>query len=219
MSEAQLPLGFERTRGPAYVFESGVVDRVARTATFSPCGRYRYELTRVWSPCLPIGVIVGSNPSSAGAVDDDQTIRKEMGFARRWGWGGFVKLNLDAIIATDPKTMPSPAESVGSMNNAILCLRLTDAPGLVTVMRFDRSPLWPVPPHTTFVAAWGFRPAERYMRVVEVMGLLRSVRGLSSLPGSGRVDFLCLGTTADGSPRHTSRLGYSAQLEPWRGAL
>jgi hypothetical protein len=59
----------------------------ASNATISPCGKYRYWLERKWGPGTP-QVFVMLNPSTADASEDDPTIRRCMGFARREGAGG-----------------------------------------------------------------------------------------------------------------------------------
>lgn len=74
-----------------------------RSAVFSPCGTYRYELRRTWESSLPILVTIGLNPSTADGYGDDPTIRKEIGFASRWGYGGIVKVNMFAFRSTDPR--------------------------------------------------------------------------------------------------------------------
>lgn len=58
-------------------------------AVFSPCGKYRYRLWRVWGDADRRCLFIGVNPSKAGAVDNDHTIRKEIGFAKRWGFGAY----------------------------------------------------------------------------------------------------------------------------------
>jgi hypothetical protein len=54
--------------------------------------------------CRPM-MCCGLNPSTATATTDDQTIRKDIGFARRWGCGWFGKVNAYGYRATDPKDM------------------------------------------------------------------------------------------------------------------
>ena len=46
---------------------------IAKEAHFSDCGKYRYYLMRQWSD-LPMAMVVGLNPSTADAEDDDPTI-------------------------------------------------------------------------------------------------------------------------------------------------
>ena len=57
-------------------------------ARFSPCGRWRWWLTRVWDEKLPMAALIGMNPSTADAKDNDPTVAKEIHFVRSWGFGG-----------------------------------------------------------------------------------------------------------------------------------
>lgn len=50
-------------------------------------------------------MFVGLNPSTADETEDDQTIRRCVGFAMDWGYGGLCMGNLFAIRATKPKNM------------------------------------------------------------------------------------------------------------------
>ena len=86
-------------------------------ATFSPCRRYRYTLERHWASHLPVLVTIGLNPSTADETSDDPTIRRLLGFARRWSYGGLVMLNLFAFRATDPKVMLAERDPVGPEND------------------------------------------------------------------------------------------------------
>lgn len=63
---------------------------------------HRYTLRRDW---LGVGGIVNFimlNPSTADEIFNDPTIRKCIGFAKRWGFSGLVVTNLFAFRATDP---------------------------------------------------------------------------------------------------------------------
>ena len=75
------------------------------TAIFSPCRGYRYTLTRTWDPERPPVAWIGLNPSTADEREDDPTIRRCMGFARSWGAGGIIMLNLFAYRSTDPRKL------------------------------------------------------------------------------------------------------------------
>lgn len=90
-----------------------------RDAVLSPCGLYRYSLRRQWAPGHLVA-FVGLNPSTADANIDDRTICKCRGFARRWGYSGFVMVNLFAFRATNPRVMKKAADPVGPENDAYL---------------------------------------------------------------------------------------------------
>lgn len=89
-------------------------------ATLSPCRQYRYSLWRIWNPELPRVAFIGLNPSTADETADDPTIRRCIGFAKSWGYGGLHMVNLFAFRATAPKVMKAAADPVGPDNNAAL---------------------------------------------------------------------------------------------------
>jgi hypothetical protein len=90
------------------------------TATFSPCERYRYTLTRSWDNDKPIVCFCGLNPSTADAKDPDPTITREIGFAKSWGYGALVKVNAYAFRSTDPKGLWSVDDPYGPDNIAAI---------------------------------------------------------------------------------------------------
>lgn len=106
-----------------------------RGATLSPCGRYRYALWREWDLARPTVVFCGLNPSTADANKDDATIRRDLGFARAWGFGRLLKVNAYGWRATDPKAMLAAADPFGPEN-------------LATVLYWARN-------CELFVACWG----------------------------------------------------------------
>lgn len=76
-----------------------------QTAILSTDRRYRYELWRIWDEDLGFVMFIGLNPSTADQQTNDPTIRKCMGFARRWNLGGICMTNLFAYRSTDPLMM------------------------------------------------------------------------------------------------------------------
>jgi hypothetical protein len=88
-----------------------------RSAHFSPCRQYRYILDRVWDAGKPTVMFVGLNPSTADECVDDPTIRRCMGFARDWGYGALVMVNLFAYRATHPSVLSEVADPVGPRND------------------------------------------------------------------------------------------------------
>jgi hypothetical protein len=88
-------------------------------AVFSPDRVYRYTLTRTWDSG-PTVAFIGLNPSTADETVDDPTIRRCIGFAKRWGYGTLVMLNLFAFRATDPRVMRAAGDPIGPENNAYI---------------------------------------------------------------------------------------------------
>lgn len=114
-------------------------------AVFSDCRRYRYALSRTWDQAGKLVVFCGLNPSTADETQDDPTVRRELAFARAWGFGRYVKVNAYAFRSTDPKGLWAPGvEPCGPDNLAAI----TD-----TARNADM-----------FVAAWGnnIRPAQAW---------------------------------------------------------
>lgn len=87
-------------------------------AYFSPDRIYRYWLLRVWDERLPLVASIGVNPSTADERLNDPTIRKDIGFASRLGFGGLLKLNVGAYRATDPRKWRKAADPIGDLNSA-----------------------------------------------------------------------------------------------------
>lgn len=93
---------------------------IRRYAEFSPCATWRYTLIRKWDDSKPRLLFVLLNPSTADAVKDDPTNRRGIGFARRWGFGSVVFVNLFAFRTPDPKQMKAAKEPVGPENDAYI---------------------------------------------------------------------------------------------------
>lgn len=77
----------------------------ASGAVFSRCNAYRSMLWRYWGPGRRFLHICGLNPSTADHQKNDPTIRREIDFAKRWGYDGLLKTNAFDLRATDPKVM------------------------------------------------------------------------------------------------------------------
>lgn len=88
-----------------------------RGALISPCGGYRYWLSRVWDDRLSKCVFVMLNPSTADDKIDDMTIKKCIAFARIWGYGGFYVVNLYAWRSFSPKLLKYYGYPVGIDND------------------------------------------------------------------------------------------------------
>lgn len=87
-----------------------------RTATYSPCGKYRYTLRIVWDESLPICCFIMLNPSTATEHANDPTVTRCIGFAQSWRCGGVLVLNIFAYRATDPVEMKRQDDPIGPEN-------------------------------------------------------------------------------------------------------
>lgn len=161
------------------------------TAIFSPCGRYRYLLTRQWHAGDPaLCAWWGLNPSKADAEKNDLTISKMCGFSQRWGFGGLIVVNMFALISTNPKIMVTDHDPVGGDLDAHLW----------ALLRLDKRV-------TRIVCCWGNLPTREKRLWCRVDDWARK---LKADPRA-----VCLGRTKTaGEPRHPSRLGYATDLEP-----
>lgn len=164
-----------------------------KSAEFSESRSERFELIRDWRDEIGAAsartlLMIGFNPSKAGAEEDDPTIRKEIGFARRWGFGRLVAGNLIATVSTDPWLLPH-WRGIDLRNRATL-------QGWMGVADL-------------VVAAWGSipKPLARKVGLSEYLYFL-----FESAP----VDFYCIGTTAKGDPMHPSRCAYTEAPKLWR---
>lgn len=153
-----------------------------RDAYISDCRKYRWWLTRIWDPALPILAFVMLNPSTANAETDDPTIRRCIGFARRDGYGGICVFNLYAFRATNPKSLTAAAAAAAAANDFTERL-VTEQWLAYAATHFGR-----------IVCAWGcLSNSSRHKRVSSTMPILRE---------STQTRLLCLGRTTSGEPRH-----------------
>lgn len=90
---------------------------VESDAKISDCGNYRYWLTRIWDRSKPLLIWVMLNPSIADADADDPTVRRCIAFAKAWGYGGIIIVNLYALRSTDPKALWKHPDPIGPDND------------------------------------------------------------------------------------------------------
>lgn len=86
-------------------------------AVFSPCGRYRYRLSREFIVGDGSVLFIMLNPSTADAERDDPSVRRCLGFARRWGFKELLVGNLFAWRATMPRELRRANEPIGPDND------------------------------------------------------------------------------------------------------
>ena len=89
---------------------------IKSTAKISGCGLYRYSLTRIWDKDKPKVMFIMLNPSTADGERDDPTIRRCIGYARDWGYGGFYVCNLFGYRATEPTDLLNVKDPIGELN-------------------------------------------------------------------------------------------------------
>ncbi len=124
-------------------------------------------------------MFVGLNPSTADGEKDDPTIRRAIGFAKRWGFGRLTMLNLFAFRATDPRVLLAAPDPIGHENDRTLTEYASHA--------------------NLLVCCWGNWGAHR--------GRWHDVCRLSYRKSEGRHrrmedEFCCLGLTKRLQPRH-----------------
>jgi hypothetical protein len=62
-------------------------------------------------------MFVGLNPSTANEQEDDPTVRRCIGFARNWNFGGLILVNLFAYRSTDPTRLFEADDPIGPAND------------------------------------------------------------------------------------------------------
>ena len=92
-------------------------NRIAGGATFGPRRHYRYRLWRTWNSDAPRVLFVLLNPSTADERVNDPTIRRCIGFARTWGYGGVEIVNIFAYRSTDPAALRELSDPIGPRND------------------------------------------------------------------------------------------------------
>ena len=176
-------------------------------ARISGDGLYRYKLWREWRGTHdpkhwrwfgekdgvgqelgePLSVLfVMLNPSTADGEQDDATIRKCVGFAKRWNYERMEVANLFAYRATKPTDLfaakAKGTDVIGWQNCECVQDLVTDA-GLI-------------------VCAWGAHAAGHEFHVEEVRGWLDPKKQFH------------LGLTREGHPRHPLYVPFDTPLRP-----
>ena len=158
-------------------------------ADISPCGRYRYRLDRKFIGAGPTVVFCMLNPSTADAENNDPTIRRCIGFARREGAGKLVVVNLFAGRATKPDELFKMDDPTGPRNEHAWESALDGRNEII-------------------IAAWGAdkrakRAGDRFRAWARMWGR----------------ELYCLGKTQAGAPRHPLYLKNDAARELYGRSL
>lgn len=150
-----------------------------------PGNCFRYELRRIWNDQLPLLVVCMLNPSTADAERNDPTILTLIHFAKLWGYGGLLIVNFYAYRASRPQDMPCDRDPTGPDNAEYwtAALRYASKNG-------GRA-----------LAAWGACSS------LNPFAIRAKARGFCREASIWNVELVCLGVTADGSPKHPMARG------------
>jgi hypothetical protein len=155
---------------------------------------HRYVLWRVWEPEKSPLVCIGLNPSTATHLVLDPTLRRDIGYARAWGYGGIVKLNLFSYRSTDPGKLyewiavhgnVNPDPLTGGLTNNDYVKWFSERAGMV-------------------LCAWGTHGA-----------LLRRGRQIVDLLHDDGLATYALAVTRDGHPKHSLYARADIQPQPY----
>ena len=136
-------------------------------------GKYRYLLWRNWDISKQKAVFIMLNPSTADDTNDDPTLRRCIGFARSWDYGGVQVINLFAYRSTDPGELNGILDPIGELNRYYI-EKVIGTAGII-------------------VAAWGVNGPKGFVRENALSNVKKALDGR---------DIYCLDTTKAGEPRH-----------------
>lgn len=159
-------------------------------AYFSPCGKYRWWLCRIWDETKPMTTFIMLNPSTADADKDDATIRRVIGFAKSFGCGGVYVVNLFGWRATKPADLAKMGHP-GAFGS--------DIRNTAYVKHFSRKARDTGGP---VVCAWGAHAGRRVEVVASVMAWMREAG----------INPRAFGQTKDGMPSHPLFLPRDSKL-------
>lgn len=150
--------------------------------------KYRYTLERWWGPGAWV-LWAMLNPSAADDQREDPTLHRCIHFARSWGYGGLVVVNLASFVSSHPDDLFVEPNPIGGNNDKLIAetaRKVVAAGGLL-------------------VAAWGCSMRFDDLGPPALLG--RDAAMLKLLTEAGNVH--CLGFNANGSPKHPGARGTS----------
>lgn len=156
----------------------------------------RYWLKRAWGagPCI---LWIMCNPSNADSTKDDPTMLRVMEFSAAWGYGSCIVINPIPLISSTPAAALEWAAKVEVMDHAVddpifnqwntnivLANEMIDAAEAHVVAWGNNMP-------PDFVRGW--------LQALAEACDADKMHGASGLPP---IEWLCLGVTASGAPKH-----------------
>ncbi len=121
----------EHAKTASITEEKAVVLNQHSGAGFSRCRRYRYWLRRTWDPTLERCVFICLNPSTADAHHDDPTLKRCISFAKQWGYGSLLLVNLFSFRATNPRALKTASDPVGPRTDFWLRRAARETPNVI----------------------------------------------------------------------------------------
>ena len=116
---------------PGTILRTHSADGVDSVAVYDSTEQYRYFLRRIWREGEPLVSFIGLNPSTATELQNDPTVQRCQNFANRWGYGGFIMLNIFAYRSTDPQGLKEIDDPVGLRTDEYLRLGVDAAERVV----------------------------------------------------------------------------------------
>lgn len=95
---------------------SQLIKKMTKGAVLSDCEIYRYQLWRIWDKNKPTILFIMLNPSTADDNEDDNTIKKCIRYATKWGYGGFYVGNLYAFRSKARSVLKTVLNPIGEDN-------------------------------------------------------------------------------------------------------
>jgi hypothetical protein len=157
------------------------------SAVISECEDYRPELRRIWDESLPLLVVCMLNPSRADASINDPTVLTLIHFAKLWGYGGLLIVNLYDFRASKPTEMFAAEAPVSKDNYRYI----------------EQAIQYASDNGRKLLAAWGNGPDEMERRNPAML----SQADWFASRCQGRVELVCLGKTNSGAPKHPMARG------------
>lgn len=183
------------------------------TAIFSDDMAHRYELRRrIARPPFTHPatgeradvrlVSIGLNPSTATAFADDATVRKEMGFAQRWGCSLYIKLNTESFRTVDPVVLKRQRR---------LCASRGGGGEAVPVPTWDKTTDGLI--RAVFAEV---RPLDTVLMACGAHALPERMTAIAKMAEERNIELVCVGVNKDGSPVHTLYQPYDLPRQAWR---
>ncbi|TFI58623.1 DUF1643 domain-containing protein [Sphingomonas parva] len=139
-------------------------------AIFSPCGRYRYGLVRIWDQTKPKWLFAMLNPSTASECDGDNTVDRQVNRVKALDGGGIIVINAGGLVETNRKKAIGHPDPIGPENEALARPLVEEADHIVVAYGADA------------IKFGGDRLLARVLSGREVMALRKTKKGFPGHP-------------------------------------